>query len=73
MSHPVSIDEQREAGLSLEIIGCILLFFDFLILFFLPAGWKLGQQAFFGLGMSGVAALGVALLVAGVVVRLRAR
>ena len=70
---PQSIEEKREAGLSLEVIGTILLFFDFLILFFLPAGWKLGEQRVFGLAMFAVAVTGIALLVSGIVVKVKAK
>ena len=70
---PTTVDEKQEAGLSLEIIGSILLFFDFLVLFFLPAGWKLGEQRIFGLVMGIIAVAGIALLVSGIVVKVQAK
>jgi len=68
-----TIEEKREAGFSLEIIGSILLFFDFLILFFLPAGWKLGEQRVFAVVMFAIAVTGIALLVSGIVVKVKAK
>ncbi len=65
-------EQVRERGLSLEIIGGIVLFFDILILFFLPAGVKLGQKSEFLAIMAAVAMVGVVLIVWGVTMRLRA-
>ncbi|HEU5450420.1 MAG TPA: hypothetical protein VFU76_00460 [Terriglobales bacterium] len=68
-----SYEEKRETGLSLEVIGSLFLFFDFLVLFFLPAGMKLGHQLGFGLAMGGLAGVGIGFIAAGVVMRARAR
>ena len=64
-----SFEEKRETGLSLEVIGGVFLFFDFLLLFFLPAGVKLGHQLGFGLAMGAAAGIGIGLVVAGVILR----
>jgi uncharacterized membrane-anchored protein len=37
-------EERHEKGLSLIVIGFLLWFFDALILFFMPAGVRLGEQ-----------------------------
>ena len=66
------IEEVREKGLSLEVIGGMIWFFDFLILFFLPAGLKLGHKAGFLTLMIGLGVLGLALIVSGIVIRSRA-
>ena len=65
-------EEVREKGLSLEVIGGMLWFFDFLILFFLPAGLKLGHKAAFLTLMIALGLLGLVLFVSGVVIRARA-
>ena len=62
------VSERSETGLSLEVIGGIVLFFDFLILFFFPAGVKIGYKDAFYAVMGGVALLGLALIIAGMVV-----
>jgi hypothetical protein len=63
--------EVREKGISLEVIGGMIWFFDFLILFFLPAGLKLGHKTGFAVVMIALAALGLALVVSGIVIRAR--
>ena len=74
MAHMVAnYEEKRETGLSLEVIGGLFLFFDFLVLFFLPAGLKLGYQLGFGLAMGALAGLGIGFLAAGYLMRARAR
>jgi hypothetical protein len=65
-------EEVREKGLSLEVIGGMLWFFDFLILFFLPAGIKLGHRAAFLTVMAALFVIGAALYVSGFVVSARA-
>lgn len=72
MTVKVSAEERRENGLSLELIGGMVLFFDFLVLFFLPAGLKWGQGAGFSAILIAVAIVSLALVVAGHVVRRRA-
>lgn len=68
-----SFEEKRETGLSLEVIGGVFLFFDFLLLFFLPAGMKLGNQLGFGAAMGALGGVGIGLIAAGVLMRRRAR
>jgi hypothetical protein len=72
MTVHASAEENRETGLSLELIGGMVLFVDFLILFFLPAGLKLGQRVGFSAVMIIVAFAAFALVVWGFVVRRRA-
>ena len=66
-----SVDEKRETGLSLELIGGMVLFFDFLVLFFLPAGLKIGQRVGFSAVLIVVALVSFGLVVWGHVVRRR--
>ena len=54
-------EERRENGMSLIVIGFLLWFFDALVIFFMPAGVRLGQQR-------GFAILTVSAFVAGAVV-----
>jgi uncharacterized membrane-anchored protein len=42
-------EERHEKGLSLIVIGFLLWFFDALILFFMPAGVRLGERRPFAL------------------------
>ena len=66
------VEEVREKGLSLEVIGGMIWFFDFLILFFLPAGLKLGHKTGFAALMIGLGVLGLVFIVCGIVIRRRA-
>ncbi len=68
----VSAEERKETGLSLELIGGMVLFFDFLVLFFLPAGLKLGQRVGFSAVLIAIAFVSVGLVVWGHAVRRRA-
>ena len=43
LSQETSSEERRENGLSLMLTGFMLWFFDLLILFFMPAGVRLGH------------------------------
>jgi len=72
-ARPLSREEKQETGLSLEVIGGIVLFFDFLVLFFLPAGLKLGHQTGFAIVMISLAVMGLALVAAGIRIRWKAR
>ena len=72
MTIHASVEEKKETGLSLELIGGMVLFFDFLVLFFLPAGMKLGQRSGFGAVLGAVALAAFALVVWGHVIRVRA-
>jgi len=67
------VEVLREKGLSLEVIGGMAWFFDFLILFFLPAGVKLGHETGFVAIMLALFLLGAALIVTGYMMRARAR
>jgi hypothetical protein len=62
-------ERSREKGLGLLIIGGMILFFDVLILFFLPAGLKLGHKTAFIALMGPLAVLGLVLIVAGYIIR----
>ena len=73
MAHVTTAEEKNETGLSLEVIGGIIWFFDFLVLFFLPAGLKLGHQTGFAAVMGVLALAGLVLVVAGIWVRMKAR
>ncbi len=72
MSVHTDIEEVREKGLSLEVIGGMVWFFDFLILFFLPAGLKLGHKTAFAALMGGLFVLGLALIAGGLLIRAKA-
>ncbi len=70
--HVESAEERNETGITLELIGGIILFFDFLVLFFFPAGLKLGQQSTFAAILASVAVAAFALVIWGHAVRVRA-
>lgn len=72
MPTEISVEEKKETGLSLELIGGIVLFSDFLILFFLPAGLKLGQHFGFAIVLGAVAVAAFALVLCGHMLRVRA-
>ena len=42
-------EERRENGLSLIVIGFLLWFFDALVVFFMPAGVRLGERRGFAI------------------------
>ena len=67
-----SAEERKETGLSLELIGGMVLFFDFMVLFFLPAGLKVGQKLGFSSVLVAVALAAGAVVVCGHVIRRRA-
>lgn len=65
-----SAEEKRESGSALMVIGWVMILFAFLVMFFHPAGLKLGQTRFAVIaGCLAVAGLALSLL--GVVVRRR--
>jgi hypothetical protein len=72
MSIETSAEEKNETGISLELIGGIILFSDFLVLFFLPAGLKLGQHFGFGMILGAVAVTAFVLVLCGHLMRVRA-
>ncbi len=57
--------EGGESGTALAIIGVILWFFDALVFFFLPAGFKLGHQRVFVAIIIAIAILGLVLIILG--------
>ncbi len=68
-----TIEEKRETGTALIAAGCSAWFFDFLVLFFLPAAWRQGHHQTF-LAVMGVLALtGLALIALGVYDRRQSR
>jgi len=48
-NHQVENEERRENGLSLIVIGFLLWFFDALVVFFMPAGVRLGERRGFAI------------------------
>jgi hypothetical protein len=59
------IEEKRETGASLMLAGLALWAVDFLVVFFLPSGIKLGRYAtFFGIIVA-MGVLGLVLLIIG--------
>ena len=60
-----SSEERREIGLSLMLIGFVLWFFDLLILFFMPAGVRLGYAHSFEVLMASVFVAGVIVIAVG--------
>lgn len=60
-----SLEEKRETGASLILAGLAVWVVDFLVVFFLPAGIKLGRYAtFLGIIIT-MGVLGLALLIIG--------
>ena len=67
-----SIEEKRENGSAIMVIGWLMMLFAFLVMFFHPAAMKLGETRFAWIaGCLGVA--GLILSVVGVLVRRRNR
>jgi hypothetical protein len=58
-------EDRHEIGLSLITIGCVLWFFDLLVTFFLPAGYRTGHQRAFLLLIGSAAAAGAILTAIG--------
>ncbi len=65
MAVPDNRTETHETGTALAIIGVILWFFDALVFFFLPAGFKLGHHAEFVTIIVAIAVIGLALIIVG--------
>ncbi|HVZ19221.1 MAG TPA: hypothetical protein VG897_19030, partial [Terriglobales bacterium] len=61
--------ERRENGLGLIMIGFMLWFFDALILFFMPAGIRLGHRLPFELLIGSAFVAGAALIAIGMHLR----
>ena len=67
-----SIEEKRENGSAIMVIGWLMMLFGFLVMFFHPAAMKLGETRFAWIaGCMGVAGLMLSLV--GVIVRRRSR
>jgi len=60
-----SIEEKRETGASLMVLGFVVWVVDALVVFFLPAGVKLGRQGTFLNIIIAMGVLGLALLIVG--------
>ena len=67
-----STEERSELGLSYELIGGMVLFFDFLVLFFFPAGAKIGFKSGFLEILAAIAVLAFGLVLYGHLMRVRA-
>jgi hypothetical protein len=62
---PESPEEKREGGSVLAIVGVILWFFDALVIFFMPAGLKLGYRTAFLAITIALGVLGLVLIILG--------
>jgi Na+-driven multidrug efflux pump len=60
-----AIEEKRETGASLIVLGIGVWVVDFLVVFFLPSGIKLGRQATFLGIIIAMGVLGLILLIIG--------
>jgi hypothetical protein len=58
-------EDRRETGAALAIIGVVLWCFDALVIFFLPAGFRLGHQAAFLAIVIILAVAGLVLVISG--------
>ena len=58
-------DDKRESGTSLMFMGVAVWVADLLVIFFLPAGAKLGRQGLFLGIIVGIGLLGLLLMVVG--------
>jgi NADH:ubiquinone oxidoreductase subunit 6 (subunit J) len=67
-----SLEEKRENGSAVTIIGWVMILFAFLVMFFHPAAVKLGETRF-GVIAGSLAVAGLMLTVVGMVVRRRNR
>ena len=61
----VDVEEKREKGLSLMFIGLAVWVGGLLVLFFLPAGVRLGHQQSFAIILGVLGALGAVLMASG--------
>ncbi len=66
------LEEQRESGMSWMIVGGMLWAFAFLVMFFHPAAYKLGQMNIAVIA-SVLCVLGIISFLAGVRIRVKAR
>ncbi|HVZ16259.1 MAG TPA: hypothetical protein VG897_04030 [Terriglobales bacterium] len=68
-SQGADLEERRENGLGLIMIGFMLWFFDALILFFMPAGIRLGHRLPFEFLIGSAFVGGAALIAVGMHLR----
>ena len=68
-SQHASSEERRENGLGLIMIGSMLWFFDALVLFFMPAGVRLGHKLPFELLIGSALVAGAILIAIGMHLR----
>ena len=69
---PISTEEKRENGSAMMAIGWVMILFAFLVMFFHPAAFKLGQTRF--AWIAGTLALcGLLLSITGTAIRRRNR
>jgi len=61
----IDAEQRQEKGASLMFIGLAVLVAGFLVLFYLPAGLRLGHQRGFETLMGGLAVVGIVLLATG--------
>ena len=64
-NRPESPEERRESGAALSVIGAILWAFDVLVIFFLPAAFRLGHQGAFLTIVVVLAVVGLILIIFG--------
>ncbi len=69
---PQSAEDRREVDLAVVLIGFLLWVFDFLVVFFLPAGLKRGRLGFVAI-VATLAVAGLVLIVTGFALRRRVR
>ncbi len=67
-----SLEEKRESGSALMVIGWLMMLFAFLVMFFQPAALKLGETRF-GIIAACLGVAGLILSVVGVAIRRRNR
>ncbi len=67
-----SLDDKRENGSVIMVIGWVMMLFAFLVVYFHPAALRLGQ-ARFGIIAASLAVAGLVLSVVGVEIRRRNR
>ena len=67
-----SMEEKREGGSAVMIIGWVLMLFAFLVMFFNPAARKLGESRF-EVVAGCLAAAGLIMSITGTVIRRRSR
>jgi hypothetical protein len=66
------LEEKRESGSALMVIGWLMMLFAFLVMFFQPAALKLGETRF-GIIAACLGVAGLILSVVGVAIRRRNR